>query len=455
MTYRDDFIPSESTYDIISKMAFLTGVPERIFDNVHEPPQREIFDCMRKEKSCRIVRNLCLLRTQLVRNYKKISDAMRDGLFSIPTLPQHVDPEVLRQLTADGIHFSGKAGRNINLHVAEINQFLSDRVNNCRSWFPAWLRWDYVRSVFVVPAWFSEQGVKAAAQAYYSSLDRLPYQVYINWSPIQEEGNLYWNDLRFVTRLYEANNDYFTDHSKVSDCGSLVKDTIHQFLSDSQRTVLMVDCENSDPYKLCAALKGLSETYLGKIRKIILVDDVHTASAWEILAEHVAPISVEHALVHRIKQDKSLVDATLVSKTCQEHYQNQVDSFVICSSDSDFWALVQSLPLASFLFLVQRDRFGTGLKTALANSGIHYSYLEDFYEGNSQAIQTDALLREISRSIDKALHLNLKDMFEQALEKTRLTLTAGEQAQFFQRYIKTIRLVIEEDGSARLALNRK
>ena len=27
--------------------------------------------------------------------------------------------------------------------------------------------------------------------------------------------------------------------------------------------------------------------------------------------------------------------------------------------------------------------------------------------------------------------------------------------QFFQRYIKTIRLVIEEDGSVRLALNRK
>ena len=160
-------------------------------------------------------------------------------------------------------------------------------------------------------------------------------------------------------------------------------------------------------------------------------------------------------MTHRIKQDKSLVDAVLISRTCQEHYQNEVDSFVICSSDSDFWALVQSLPMASFLFLVQRDCFGEGLKSALSNTGIFYAYLEDFYEGNAQPLQTDALLREVSNTIDKALHLNLQDVFQKALERTRLSLTAREQAQFFQQYMKTIRLVIEDNGCARLALNIK
>ena len=446
---------TESTYDIISKVSYLTGVPQRIFDNQHEPPQREIFDILAKEKSCRIVRSLSAVRTQLVRNYKRIHEAMRDGLYSIPTLPQHVDPEVLGQLSADGIRFSKKAERNINLYIVEINQHLSDRLNNCKSWFPAWLRWDYIRSMFLAPSWFSEAGVAAGSKSYYKNKALLPYQVYINWNPIPEEGNLFWNDHRFVTRLYESNNDYFMDHSKVTDCGSLVKDTIHQFLWDSRRTVLMVDCENSDCYQLTATLKSLGDAFLTKIKKIILVNDVHTSSGWDVLAEHVAPIPVEHAMTHRIKQDKSLVDAILISRTCQEHYQNDVDSFVICSSDSDFWALVQSLPLASFLFLVQRERFGEGLKSALSNSGIHYAYLEDFYQGNAQAIRTDALLREVSHAIDKALHLNLQDVFQKALERTRLTLTAGEQSQFFQQYIKTIRLVIEDNGCAKLALNRK
>lgn len=71
MNYYEDYIPSESTYDIISKLSFLTGVSESIFTNEHEPPEREVFDILLKEKSCRIIRNLCLLRTQLVRNFKK------------------------------------------------------------------------------------------------------------------------------------------------------------------------------------------------------------------------------------------------------------------------------------------------------------------------------------------------------------------------------------------------
>lgn len=37
MTYRD------STYSIVSKVAYLIGVPKRIFENQHEPPQLEIF----------------------------------------------------------------------------------------------------------------------------------------------------------------------------------------------------------------------------------------------------------------------------------------------------------------------------------------------------------------------------------------------------------------------------
>ena len=44
-------------------------------------------------------------------------------------------------------------------------------------------------------------------------------------------------------------------------------------------------------------------------------------------------------MIERIKQNKSLVDIKLTARACQEHYQKQVDSFVIVSSDSDYWGL--------------------------------------------------------------------------------------------------------------------
>lgn len=67
MTYKD------STYEIVSKVAYLIGVPKRIFENEHEPPKLEIFEKLDKDKNARIVRNLCMLRTSIERNYKKIN----------------------------------------------------------------------------------------------------------------------------------------------------------------------------------------------------------------------------------------------------------------------------------------------------------------------------------------------------------------------------------------------
>lgn len=34
----------DSTYELVSKVAYLIGVPLRIFQNEHEPPKIEIYD---------------------------------------------------------------------------------------------------------------------------------------------------------------------------------------------------------------------------------------------------------------------------------------------------------------------------------------------------------------------------------------------------------------------------
>lgn len=76
------------------------------------------------------------------------------------------------------------------------------------------------KNLFVMPNGLTEDGTKAAADIYYSHLLFYPYQVYINWTP-KEEGNILYNDKKFVTLLYQWNNDYFTEYSKVSDAREL------------------------------------------------------------------------------------------------------------------------------------------------------------------------------------------------------------------------------------------
>ena len=91
-----------------------------------------------------------------------------------------------------------------------------------------------------------------------------------------------------------------------------------------------------------------------------------------------------------------------------------MDSFVIVSSDSDYWGLISSLPDAHFLVMIEREKCGPDMKEALADSGIFYCYLDDFYSGNSEDIKKNALFKEMYRWIDNSVHLNVNDMFDAA-----------------------------------------
>ena len=443
----------DSTYEIVSKVAYLIGVPVRMFENEHEPPKLEVYERLSQDKAARIVRNLCIIRTAIERNFRHINGAMATEYRSILTMPEYVPAESMNQLSVDGVNFIKKSSRKLCQHIIELNRLISDRINNCKKFFPLWLNWDYVRELFIMPDGLKEDGTKEAADLYYSGLRYYPYQMYINWKPT-DSGNILYNDKKFVTLLYQWHNDYFTEYSKVSDAGSYIKGSIYEFIESSQKVVIVADCENSDPYKLCATLHNLDAQYTQKINSIILFDDVHTASAWRIL-DSFTRIPVEHMMIERVKPNKSLVDIMLTARACQEHYKNDVDSFIIVSSDSDYWGLISSLPDARFLVMVERENCGTDLKNAMTNAGIFYCYIDDFYSGNAEDIKLSALFKEMYRYIDGAVNLNVNTMFHEALRATRIEMSSSEQSQFVSKYIKTMQMSINENGDVVLEFKRK
>ena len=447
VTYKD------STYELVSKVAYLIGVPKNIFDNEHEPPKPEIYKKLQLEKNARIIRNLCVVRTAIERNFKHINDKMRHEFASIFSMSEYIPQESMRQLDMDGINFVRRSSTKLAQHIVEINRIICDRINNCKNLFPVWLNWDYLRDLFIMPNGLTEEGTKSAAEVYYSHLSCYPYQMYVNWTP-EEQGNVLYNDKKFVTLLYKWNEDYFQEFSKVSDVGSYVKNNIYDFIEESQKTVVVVDCENSDPYKLTAVFRNLDFAYTQKISSIILFDDIHTASAWRILEQYTS-IPVEHVMIERVKENKSLVDIKLTARACQEHYQNQVDSFIIVSSDSDYWGLITSLPQARFLVMIERENCGPDLKNALTAAGIFYCYIDDFYSGNADDLKMGALYREMYHYIDENVHLNINHMFEDALRATRVSMTEAERKQFMAQYIRTMKMSINADGDVILELKHK
>ena len=433
-----------STFAIISKVAYLIGVPKRFFENEHSSPQMDVYQSMDRDKNARIVRHLCVLRTAIEQNYGRIYRAFQYDLKNLHTLPEYIPQDSIQQLSADGIEVI-KANYKPIQYIIDLNNQIANRINNCRQLLPIWLKWEYIRELFIMPNGSKEAGAKKAADEYYAHRSQYPYQVYMNW-PAGEQGNIFYNDKKFVTLLYEIHEDYFSDMSKVTDASLLTKEGIYRFLEQSKRCAIVVDCENSDPYKLYATLNNLNQNaLLHKIAKIILYDDIHTTSAWDILSEF-TEIPVEHEIIERVKENKSLVDIRLTTGTCREFFQNDTDSFILASSDSDYWGLIPAMPEARFLVLIEEDKCSPLIRKAMDDQGITYSYIDDFCTGNSNQIKEQAVLREVQAELDEIVNFNIQEVLQNAYINTRADMSTSEKKQFYERYIRPMRLVIDPDG---------
>ena len=439
-----------STYLIVSKIAYLIGVPENIFKNEYEPPKQEIFEQMDQIKAARIIRNLCMIRTGIEQYFSKIQNAMCYHLKNLDSVPEYIPTKCAKQLWQDGIPLL-KANYQLDKYLSDINRLISQNVNNCKDLLPIWLNWDYVRKMFIMPNGDTVKGAKAAFNEYHGNIVKYPYQVYINWHFGDYDGNILYNDKKFVSLLYEKNEDFFQDMSKVTDASNLTKNGIYDFIEKSEKTIIVVDCENSDPFKLYAVLKNLEQDELEKVSKIILYNDVNTSMAWQIIDDF-TEIPVEHMMTHRVKGTKSLVDITLTAGVCKEFYSGNADSFCIVSSDSDYWGLISSIPEAKFLVMIEEDKCGHDLVDAMNNSGIFYCYIDDFCTGNSEEVKLSVLLTQIQKRLDEALRLNINEVLNQVYYDTMVDMTAGEKEQFYKRYIKPMKLITDKEGNLSIKL---
>lgn len=441
----------EDMHEIVSTVAYLIGIPKRIFENVHESPKLSRFNQLDYDKNARIIRNLCMIRTAIERNFKAINDQMTHehrSLYYLSELPA----EAMTQLNRDGINFIKKNNTRLAYHIVEINRLVSDRINNCRSLFPDWTKWEYIRDLFIMPNGLTEAGTKEAADLYYANKQYYPYQVYINWQPY-DAGNILFNDHKFMTVLYEQHNDYFLEHNKTRDAGEAIKNAIYDFIDESRKAIIFVDCENSDPYKLYAALRNLNPDELVKISRIILFDDRHTTAAWQALEQY-TDIPVEHILIDRLLENKSLVDGMLTARACEEHYRNGVDSMILCSSDSDYYALISSLRSARFLLMIEPDKCSPKMKETLRDHSIYCCSLDDFYTGDGETLKFRTMLGEFSRMLEP-LCFNINDMLDRALRSSRATMSTVERSQFMEKYLRRLSLVIDPCGNVAFDLNIK
>ena len=147
---------------------------------------------------------------------------------------------------------------------------------------------------------------------------------------------------------------------------------------------------------------------------------------------------------------------TNVKITYGEDMKNQEakDSFMLFFSVFDYWGLICSLPKAKFLVMYEYAKCGSAIKNALSEHGIYYCTIDDFCSGNVEEFKRAVLFDILGKYLTDIVYLNGKELVQQIYEETRITASDKEKEAFFQRYIRTLSLRCNPDGTFEVVLRK-
>ncbi len=437
------------TKNNVTTIAFMIGIRMDIVHQIGEE-NPELIETLRQNQACLIIRYLCKLRTALMMNFKKTDMEMKMNLTNIDKL-SWFDTGNIRQLEEWGIHII-KVNGTSSRYMETINKYISDNINRCKELFPEYVNWEYIKDLFIVPRFTQEKVIKAEFTKFMANRDFYPFQQYIHWQPYDCGGILY-NDSKFFTVIYRQHNDSYITRSNYRQADEEIKERIYQFINTTDSVEIVVDCENSNPYKLCSVIAGLNKYEIAKIHKLILFDDIHTNPGWDMIEKFV-PIEVEHIMVERVKEQKSLVDIKMSVTVCKEHYQNGVSSFILFSSDSDYWGLISSLPTAHFLMMVEYSKVSEAIKRTLTGNEIYYCAIDDFGTGNIDEFKKIVLFRILKKYLPDLLQYNGKELVSKIYSEARIPAEQNEMDNFYKKYIKTLKFVADDSGKMYFEINK-
>ena len=429
------------TKEVVTTIAYMIGVRMSAL-TVSYGECSELIEKLRADRDATTIRYLCKLRTVLMQKFKKTDDLMRYQLKNLYNIEWY-DHDNIKQLEKWGFTII-QANYRSDKYMQDLTRLINENIDKCSHLFYDWLNWEYIRDLFFVPKYNKNDVMKDEFNKYMANIEHYPFQMYIHWQPA-DVGSIVYSDRKFLKIIYGQHNDSFTDYTKYRDADDETRNNIYNFIDSAEKTAVAVDCENSNPYKLYSVLKGLNQVELAKIEKITLYDDPNTTAGWDWLSKF-TQIPVEHIEIDRVTDRKSLVDLRMTASVVTDFYRDGITSFIIVSSDSDFWGLIESLPKAHFLVMYEYEKCGTSIKNALTQHGIYYCAIDDFCSAATEDMKRAVLFAELEKHLPTIYGESPLELTQKIYEDTRVTATKKEMENFCNRYVKTLRLKVNSEG---------
>ncbi|MBR4857715.1 MAG: NYN domain-containing protein [Clostridia bacterium] len=443
-------IADKSAYRKYSKgialtVGFLLGVSEEAMMKRLEFPDEflPIKETLIKDDDAVAIRHLNNIRSNLILHFKDVSRNLRNlNSTFVPLYEMEWFKEDFKVLNKLSIYIiTGKP--DINEYLKRINSEIIKRIDKMERYFPEWVRFKHIRTMFTMPGNIEEESKK-----FQLNRSLYPFQRYFYWRDPVDSGYILSTDRDLLSIIYRNGHETFTDTDRVCDASDNVKNNINEFINAASKIQVFIDGENADPYRFASAIDSLKEHEIEKINKIVIYyDSEHTTKAWTMLKHFTFGIEVEAIPVERIMENKSLVDHRLVMGVSKAIYKDEVDSIILVSSDSDFWSVIDASEEAKYLVMVESEKCGHEFKNLLRDKDVFYCYLDKFMTPSEDKFFDLVFKHELEKELKARFHLgNAHELLTSVLTSCRATVSKAESDMLFDKYIKTLVLKINADG---------
>ena len=131
-----------------------------------------------------------------------------------------------------------------------------------------------------------------------------------------------------------------------------------------------------------------------------------------------------------------------------------MDSFILVSSDSDYFGLIDSLGDAKFLIMLERDQTSGEFIKRITDNGICYCYTDEFYTGDDSTLKQTVVLKEVKTLVNDRVRFNSNDFPEVSIYKARAEFSDAEYDSFCRKYIKPMHIAVSENGDVSIEFGK-
>lgn len=156
----------------------------------------------------------------------------------------------------------------------------------------------------------------------------------------------------------------------------------------------------------------------------MLFDGTKTMNAWKMLEKYI-DISIEYLSGTRVSEYKSLVDIQLTAGVCREHYEDNVDSFILVSSDLDYWGLITTLESARFLTIWKESKTSSQILELMDETGIDNMSI-DKYCGQDSMDLKKSIINGILDKIVESMGTDIEECIKSFLIENHINLSEEE-----------------------------